>query len=46
MIDMKQFRLAVVEDFCARAAEEIRKCGVYIYEEPMIRQDNDCSLKR
>ncbi|CAK9074320.1 unnamed protein product [Durusdinium trenchii] len=34
------------EDFCARAAEEIRKCGVYIYEEPMIRPPGPFRVQR
>eukprot|EP00434_Breviolum_minutum_P019166 symbB.v1.2.016891.t1/scaffold1299.1/size126157/13 len=25
------------KDFCARAAEEVKRCGVYIHEEPMVR---------
>ena len=26
------------QDFCARAAEEVKKCGVYIHQEPMVRR--------
>ncbi|CAK9058217.1 unnamed protein product [Durusdinium trenchii] len=38
--------LEVRGDFCARAAEEIRKCGVYIYEEPMIRPPGPFRVQR
>lgn len=29
--------LRLPEDFCARAAEEVQKCGVYVHQEPMVR---------